>query len=527
MVFSRALERAISLLRRNLQARAVVTTLALSMVALVVLGGFLSFGIGSGLYQTRIDQVLHESERAVIDVQNTFSASSASDEVALQSLINSVVPKLENDSADQTRLVALLRTPGQTSAQLLQSPISTNLDVNVITDNIRAKVQANSSKVIYQSVSLQSGSATHPAVVVGAQLDIPLAGVYELYLVYDLNHEQQTLDLVQGTLVIGGLVLLFIIGLVSWWVTSRIVQPVRLAARVSEKIAEGALDERIPEKGEDVIAQLARSFNAMADNLQNQLKQYQQISKMQQRFVSDVSHELRTPLTTIKLAGELIYDNREGFVPPLKKSAEAMNSQIQRFENLLEDLLEISRYDAGAVAGDFEVVNLMDVVKAAIAGLEPLAHKKGCEVILETPSDNIEAEIDSRRIERLIRNLLANALEHGEGKPVVVSVGAGANAIAVSVTDHGVGMSRAQLDRVFDRFWRADPARKRTSGGTGLGLAISLEDANLHNGWLQVSAKPNEGSTFRLTLPRKKGAIFSQSPLPLPPRKKKVTDETA
>ncbi|MEN9749182.1 MAG: hypothetical protein RL149_260, partial [Actinomycetota bacterium] len=135
MVFSRALERAVSLLRRNLQARAVVSTIALSMIALIVLGGFLSFGIGNGLYQTRVDQVLHESERAVIDVQNTFAATSANDEVALQSLINSVVPKLENDSAVQNRLVAMLRMPGQNTAQLLQSPISTNLDLNVITEN--------------------------------------------------------------------------------------------------------------------------------------------------------------------------------------------------------------------------------------------------------------------------------------------------------------------------------------------------------------------------------------------------------
>ena len=525
MVFRRAVERAIGLLRRNLQARAVVTTIALSLIATVILGGFLSFGIGNGLYQTRVQQVLSESERAVIEVQNTFSASSASDEVALQSLINSVVPKLENDSADQPRLVAMLRTPGQNSSQLLQSPISTDLDLNIISANMRTKVQASTGKVIYQSVSIAAKTEVHPGLVVGAPIEIPLAGMYELYLVYDLNHEQQTLDLVQGTLVIGGLVLLVIIGLVSWWVTSRIVQPVRLAARVSEKIAEGALDERIPAEGEDVIAQLAHSFNAMADNLQNQLKQYEQISKMQQRFVSDVSHELRTPLTTIKLAGELIYDNREDFVPPLKKSAEAMNSQIQRFETLLEDLLEISRYDAGAVAGQFEAVNLMSVVKSAIQSIEPLATKKGCEIVLETPSDNIEAEIDSRRIERLLRNLLANAVEHGEAKPIIVAVGAGAHAVAVSVTDHGIGMTRSQLDRVFDRFWRADPARKRTSGGTGLGLAISLEDANLHSGWLQVSAKPNEGSTFRLTLPRKVGSVFSQSPLPLPP-KKKVDDET-
>jgi two-component system sensor histidine kinase MtrB len=128
--------------------------------------------------------------------------------------------------------------------------------------------------------------------------------------------------------------------------------------------------------------------------------------------------------------------------------------------------------------------------------------------------------MDSRRIERLLRNLLANAVEHGEGKPILVCVGADDKAVAVSVTDYGVGMSRAQLDRVFDRFWRADPARKRTTGGTGLGLAISLEDTNLHNGWLQVWAKPNEGASFRLTLPRKAGQVFTESPLALPPTTK-------
>jgi two-component system sensor histidine kinase MtrB len=98
-------------------------------------------------------------------------------------------------------------------------------------------------------------------------------------------------------------------------------------------------------------------------------------------------------------------------------------------------------------------------------------------------------------------------------------VGLSDDAVAISVTDVGIGMSRAEVDRVFDRFWRADPARKRTTGGTGLGLAISLEDTQLHGGWLQVWAKPNEGASFRLTLPRRQGMVFTQSPLPLPPKK--------
>jgi two-component system sensor histidine kinase MtrB len=161
------------------------------------------------------------------------------------------------------------------------------------------------------------------------------------------------------------------------------------------------------------------------------------------------------------------------------------------------------------------------IVGSAIAGLEPLAQSRGSVIEIKIPSGPVDVEVDGRRIERLIRNLLANAIEHGESRPISVAVGISDSAVAVSVTDAGVGMSRAEVDRVFDRFWRADPARKRTTGGTGLGLAISLEDTQLHGGWLQVWAKPNEGASFRLTLPRRQGMIFTQSPLPLPPKQPK------
>jgi two-component system sensor histidine kinase MtrB len=375
--------------------------------------------------------------------------------------------------------------------------------------------------LIYQSIAIgsQDGS-THPGVVVGAPVEIPIAGAYELYLVFDLNNEQQTLDFVQRTLVFAGIVLLLIIGAITFFVTNWLVKPVQEAAMVSEQIAEGDLESRLPERGEDVIAKLAHSFNRMADSLQKQITKLASVSKMQQRFVSDVSHELRTPLTTIKLAGEVIFASRETLQPAARRSAELMHDQIDRFQDLLNDLLEISRYDAGAVAAELEVQDLNGVVGMAIVGLEPLAVSKGSTIEISIPPGEVDAEIDGRRIERLIRNLLANAIEHGEGKPIQVAVGMSETAVAVSVTDSGVGMTRAQVDRVFDRFWRADPARKRTTGGTGLGLAISLEDTHLHSGWLQVWAKPNEGASFRLTLPRRRGMVFTQSPLPLPPKSK-------
>ena len=509
-----------SLLRRSVQARAVTTTVALSSVLLVALGGFLSFSIGNGLFEAKLEQALAESEAAVIDVQNTFAAASVSDEIALQTLMNSVVPKLEATGVSDSRRVALLRTPGQTGVQLLQSPISSGLDTAVISPSFRAEVRLSKGRLLYQSIQLTDTVdrrvTTSPGIVVGSPIEIPLAGSHELYLVFDLSSDQQTLNFVQQTLFIGGLAIILIIGGVTYLVTGWIVRPVKIAAEVSEEIADGALDVRLLEKGDDVVSSLAKSFNRMADSLQQQITKLASVSKMQQRFVSDVSHELRTPLTTIKLAGDLIFEARKDLDPSLKRSAEIMQGQIERFEVLLNDLLEISRYDAGAVRAELEIHDLNQVVGSAVASIDPFAIKRGSTIEVELPSGEVMAEFDSRRIERLLRNLLANAIEHGEGKPIRVAVGVNEAAVAVSVTDNGVGMNETELARVFDRFWRADPARKRTTGGTGLGLAISLEDTLLHGGSLDVWAKPNAGASFRLTLPKVQGGQITTSPLELP-----------
>jgi two-component system sensor histidine kinase MtrB len=164
-----------------------------------------------------------------------------------------------------------------------------------------------------------------------------------------------------------------------------------------------------------------------------------------------------------------------------------------------------------------EVQDIQGVVGMAISLVEPLAQNKGSKINVSLPSNLVEVELDAKRIERLLRNLLANAVEHSEGKPIDVHVAANDHAVAISVTDYGVGMTEEQLARVFDRFWRADPARNRTTGGTGLGLAISQEAALLHNGWLQVWARPSEGACFRLTLPKVAGDQIISSPLELPP----------
>ena len=322
----------------------------------------------------------------------------------------------------------------------------------------------------------------------------------------------------QQTLFLGGLALVLLIGAVTYVVVRLVVGPLRLAAATSEKLAAGQLEVRIPERGQDVIATLARSFNGMADSLQHQITKLAGLSRVQERFVSDVSHELRTPLTTIRLAGDLLYDQRATFPPDTARTAELLHTQVQRFEVLLADLLEISRYDAGAVELDIEPTNLVRLVEVAVESMAALAAERGSDLRVVAPGGYFEAEVDARRIRRILRNLLGNAVEHGEGRDIEVTVDSNQNAVAIAVRDYGIGMTAADVTKVFDRFWRADPSRKRTIGGTGLGLSISLEDANLHSGALEVWSEVASGSCFRLTLPRRWGVPMGNSPLELPPQ---------
>jgi two-component system sensor histidine kinase MtrB len=217
------------------------------------------------------------------------------------------------------------------------------------------------------------------------------------------------------------------------------------------------------------------------------------------------------------MAAEVLYETREDFDPIAARSAELLQTELDRFEALLTDLLEISRFDAGAAVLAVSEVDLRDVVDRVVTASEQLARTSGSVIRVHAPEPGY-AEVDARRIERVLRNLLVNALEHGEGRPIDIIVESDDHAVAVAVRDHGVGFEAGQAKQVFHRFWRADPARARTLGGTGLGLAISMEDANLHKGWLTAWGRPGMGAQFRLTVPRRAGGVIESSPLPLVPR---------
>lgn len=505
--------------RASLQFRTVAITVLLSGLAVLVIGTFISVSISNNLFESRSIQVQEEARNAHNLAQGIFDAAGTTtvqgSAVELDTLSGTVQDKIapSTTTSGGTKF-AIKRTPGQVDTSSNMQPVSSTNFPNVVSNALRERVVKDPLHVQVQSVSLPDGS---PGLVAGSQMNVPTAGSYELYLVYDLSQVQQTLNFVQQTLVLGSLALVLLIGAVTYTVVRLVVGPIRIAAETSEKLAAGQLEQRLPERGEDVIATLARSFNGMADSLQKQITRLAELSRVQQRFVSDVSHELRTPLTTIRLAGDVLYDQRDEFEPPTARTAELLHTQVQRFEVLLADLLEVSRYDAGAVELEIEPTNLVRLVEDAVDSMQPLADQRGSALRFEAPGGYFEAELDGRRIRRVLRNLLGNAVEHGEGRPIVVRVDSNATAVAVSVRDYGVGMSSSEVPQVFDRFWRADPSRQRTIGGTGLGLAISREDAALHEGWLEVWSEPGMGTCFRLTLPRKRGYPIKSSPLRLSP----------
>lgn len=231
--------------------------------------------------------------------------------------------------------------------------------------------------------------------------------------------------------------------------------------------------------------------------------------------MTEPPHELRTPLTTVRMAADMIAYQSDELNPALKRASELMVRQLDQFENLLNDLLEISRHDAGVADLAESTIDVRSCVDVAIGQTSHLAESLDVQVNTDMPDDAVKMTCDPRRIERILRNLVANAIDHSEGNPVDIALAANEEAVSITVTDHGVGLKPGQEELVFNRFWRADPSRVRHSGGTGLGLAISREDAVLHGGSLSAAGRPGVGSCFRLTLPLIPGKRYIADPLPL------------
>jgi len=504
--------------RSSVSVRVVITTLALSLLVVGLVGVLLVGRITSGLLDAKERASVAEAQSGAAEAQSLLDAAdTGASTQSASALVENVVNTLKARAGSPPLFeVLMLATPPRTG----DAPeFRTAASETSVPDDLRSAVQSDLRQSwTYTTVRYASRErADVPGLAVGSPLQVPKVGQYELYYVFPLTQEQATLDVVQRAVLLVGILLVLTLGGIAYVVTRQVVSPVRLAARTAERFSAGHLAERMKVKGEDDLALLATSFNEMAANLQLQINRLEALSRVQQRFVSDVSHELRTPLTTVRMAADLLYESREGFDPATARSAELLQNQLDRFEALLGDLLEISRFDAGAAVLDPEPVDMRSLVDRVIDVAAPLAERKGCELRVVAPQESCLVDADARRIDRVLRNLVLNAVEHGEGRPVDITIAADADAVAVAVRDHGVGLRPGESSLVFNRFWRADPARARSIGGTGLGLSIALEDVRLHAGWLQAWGAPGDGANFRMTLPRTADSHLTESPLPLEP----------
>ncbi len=504
--------------------RVVATTLALSLLVMSVLATTLLRQVSTGLVRAQVDAAVDDTSAGVVSARTQLQAAQSIDPATVGQLLTAVVQNLAGAGAASGRYdVVLLRAAQddpEASAASRATRTSRGVDPGSVPADLRDAVQTSPSLYwTFTTVRFQDGSSS-PGLAVGSQVPVPSIGVYELYYLFPLDQQQQTLELVSRSVASVAVLVVLLLSAIAFIVVRQVVRPVQQAAGIAEHLAGGSLDERmaVPLKDpKDELGRLAQSFNHMAGSLEQQITQLEELSRLQQRFVSDVSHELRTPLTTVRMAADVMHDQSERLDPATRRASELLQSELDRFESLLADLLEISRIDAGAAALDLEETDLRDVVSSVCDGLAPLARDAGVDLVLSMPHAPVTVVIDPRRVARILRNLVSNAIEHGESRPVEVTVAASPSTVAVTVRDHGVGLQPDQPDLVFSRFWRGDPARARTTGGSGLGLAISQEDARIHGGDLRAWGQPGLGSCFRLTLPRVAGDPLEESPLPLVP----------
>ncbi len=507
---------AVSAWRSSLHVRIGAITMVVAGTVVVIVSLVLFSQIRTQLLSVKEQAAIDQAQAGVVYAQTEVVGIAAGDAASVRATLDRTVQQLltRGGSAGDFDVVMVYRM-GDTE----RPPAFSRPGIYpALPDALRADVGGGGQS--YQYAMVPNGSEQlRPTLLVGSPVPggTSAEGQLELYYAFPLDQEDETLSLIRSTVAISGIALTLFVAGIGVLVTRLVVDPVRRAAGTAQRLAEGQLEERMTVRGEDDLARLATSFNAMADSLQRQITQLEGLSQLQQRFTSDVSHELRTPLTTVQMAADVLHESRGDFPPHVARSAELLHEELDRFERLLSDLLEISRYDAGAAVLDWEPTDLGALVGRVVDGMSSLATRHGCELAVACPPGPVIAEVDARRVERILRNLVGNAVEHGSGRPIEVTLAANRTAAAVTVRDHGVGLSPAEAQHVFDRFWRADPSRVRTVGGSGLGLSISLEDARLHGGWLQVWGQPGLGAQFRLTLPLTAGTDLTSSPLPLRP----------
>jgi two-component system, OmpR family, sensor histidine kinase MtrB len=398
-------------------------------------------------------------------------------------------------------------------AGLGQEPVDPSLGPREIVQKLRGRRGFEVVVVEGSSVASSAGSVDAADVPAHLEREDPVDGFYRTqadidgktylilssaevngptnaYFFFHLDALQGELQRLAGILSRAWLAVALLSGLVGLVLARQTLRPVARASQAARSLAEGLLETRLPVEREDEFGAWAVSFNEMADALQEKIEALTAARDRERRFTADVTHELRTPLTGLVGSASMLRAELDTLAPEAKWAAERLLAEVVRIRDLVQELLEISRLEGG-----HETVSRLSIDSRTF--LSSVIRHRSWEGKVEISGDDVELYTDPRRLERIVFNLVDNALKHGGGH-VCVSAVKRDGQVEVAVADSGPGIAADDLPHVFDRFYKADPSR---SGGTGLGLAIARENARLLGGTISVTSERGSDTTFTLTLP--------------------------
>lgn len=304
----------------------------------------------------------------------------------------------------------------------------------------------------------------------------------------------QSLEVMEQQIYLLALLTSLLVGLLSFFTSSFITRPLKVLMKVVQKVTNGQLEQKVDIRGKDEIAELGNAFNHMTDQLER-------VEQSRQEFVSNVSHELKTPLSSIKVLTESLIFQENVPVEMYKEFFMDINSEVDRLNNIISDLLTLVRLDRKEIPMNIQTTQLNEMTQAILKRLIPLAKKKDIKMVYQSHKD-IYIDIDEVKLTLAISNLIENAIKYTpEGGEVKVILQSDLQDAFITVQDTGIGIAKEEQSKIFERFYRTDKTRNRETGGTGLGLSITYRTIIMHNGSIQVESEEGIGSTFIVQIP--------------------------
>jgi len=492
---------------RKVQAIPLSTKLVTCIIVLLTIGTIgISFSIrtlvGNYLLQKTDNQLVNQAQM-IFNSMDSLDSTTSEDG---RSLVNTYYVEVRDSEYKRTGAgsVPMLRegvvsepslpSDGSIDGVTLGEPFTTQAVVHVTTSRVPDHAIMQAAQSPWRVVALPWSEKSKAG-------EVKNSGV--VFIGLSLSDQIDTANTLTRFCAMVGIAVVLIGVILGTIVVQSTLAPLKRIEKTAAKIAAGDLSQRVPDLPENTeVGSLSMSLNTMLTRIEESFHAQEETTEKMKRFVSDASHELRTPVTTMRMASDLLEMKKDGFDPSTKRTVELLAGQISRFQDMLADLLEISRYDAGYAALDLVETDLCEPIETAVDQVAGIAQAKRVPIHTYLPNVQVLTRIDSRRVIRIVRNLLANAVDFAEDRPIEVRVAANRKAVAISVRDYGVGIDEDKVAHVFDRFWRSDPSRSRVTGGTGLGLAIAMTDALLHHGTIRVRSAVGEGTWFLVLLPR-------------------------